>query len=232
MARETEPVLPVDTATLDATLPHLPEIVADMLRLQRLTGMRPSEVCMLRPCDINRSGDVWLYRPITHKNQYRGKERVIFLGPQAQKVLLRYLTRDSKSHCFQPRDSEAKRRTPRGRGKGFVFSDRYHAGVYRRAIHRACDKAFLHPELNELKINELTFAQRKELREWQAAHRWSPNQLRHAAATEIRRDFGLEAAQVILGHAKADVTQIYAERDLAKGLGPIPKYVNGCYFRA
>jgi site-specific recombinase XerC len=30
----------------------------------------------------------------------------------------------------------------------------------------------------------------------------------------IRREFGLEAAQVLLGHAKADVTQVYAERDL------------------
>jgi integrase len=47
--------------------------------------------------------------------------------------------------------------------------------------------------------------------------RWSPNQLRHTAATQIRREFGLEAAQVILGHSKADVTQVYAERDLAKG---------------
>jgi hypothetical protein len=33
------------------------------------------------------------------------------------------------------------------------------------------------------------------------------------AATEIRKQFGLEAAQIILGHAQADVTQIYAERD-------------------
>lgn len=38
--------------------------------------------------------------------------------------------------------------------------------------------------------------------------------LRHAAATEIRRRFGLEAAQVSLGHAKADITQVYAERDI------------------
>jgi len=34
-------------------------------------------------------------------------------------------------------------------------------------------------------------------------------------ATEIRRQFGVEATQVVLGHAKADVTQIYAERDHA-----------------
>ena len=44
--------------------------------------------------------------------------------------------------------------------------------------------------------------------------KWSPNRLRHTAATQIRRQFGLEAVQVALGHAKADVTQIYAERDL------------------
>jgi site-specific recombinase XerC len=29
----------------------------------------------------------------------------------------------------------------------------------------------------------------------------------------VRKKFGLEAAQVVLGHAQADVTQIYAEAD-------------------
>ena len=36
--------------------------------------------------------------------------------------------------------------------------------------------------------------------------------------TEIRKRFGLEGAQVILGHASADVTQVYAERDLQKAV--------------
>ncbi len=44
--------------------------------------------------------------------------------------------------------------------------------------------------------------------------KWSPNRLRHAVGTEVRSNFGLEASQVVLGHAKADVTQVYAERDL------------------
>lgn len=30
---------------------------------------------------------------------------------------------------------------------------------------------------------------------------WSPNQLRHTAAIEIRREFGIEAAQNTLGHS-------------------------------
>ena len=44
---------------------------------------------------------------------------------------------------------------------------------------------------------------------------WHPNQLRHAKATELRKEHGLEAAQVVLGHARADVTQVYAERNVA-----------------
>ena len=45
---------------------------------------------------------------------------------------------------------------------------------------------------------------------------WHPNQLRHLHGTEVRRRFGLEAAQATLGHSRADVTQVYAERDLAQ----------------
>ena len=37
-------------------------------------------------------------------------------------------------------------------------------------------------------------------------------------ATEVRKAHGLEAAQVLLGHARADVTQIYSERNLALAL--------------
>jgi integrase len=44
---------------------------------------------------------------------------------------------------------------------------------------------------------------------------WHPNQLRHNFATLARRQFGSEAAQVVLGHSRADMTQVYAERDLA-----------------
>ncbi|MGP1347648.1 MAG: hypothetical protein ACTS3F_13405 [Phycisphaerales bacterium] len=44
--------------------------------------------------------------------------------------------------------------------------------------------------------------------------RWHPNQLGHIGATEMRRGFGLEAAQLALGHASAHVTDaVHAERD-------------------
>jgi site-specific recombinase XerC len=45
---------------------------------------------------------------------------------------------------------------------------------------------------------------------------WAPNQLRHAKATEIRREAGLDAARAVLGHRSPAVTEVYAEVDMSK----------------
>ncbi len=47
---------------------------------------------------------------------------------------------------------------------------------------------------------------------------WSPNQLRHSAATKIRAAYDLESAQLILGHSSASTTEIYAERNLKSAI--------------
>ncbi len=230
-AKEPQPILPVAGDVVDATLPYLPPVVADMVRVQRFTGCRPGEVCMIRPCDVERSGEVWQYRPESHKTEHHGRERIVYVGPQAQEVLLSYLLRDAQAHCFQPAESERKRRaklhrarkTPltwgnrpgsrkkERRKKGMPQPTRlprtvYDRSGYARAVRRAVEKA------NAQRRKEA--AQAGEENPALLPH-WHPNQLRHTKATEIRRQFGLEAAQVVLGHAKADVTQVYAERDSA-----------------
>lgn len=223
-ARENPPVPPVPDETVDQTLPHLPAVVADMVRFQRLTGSRPGEVCILRPCDVETDGEVWVYRPDSHKTEHHGRDRVIMIGPRAQDVLRSYLLRDDRAFCFSPADSETRRQrdrhdqrvtplscgnrpgTNRKRSARRTVGACYTNDSYRRAIHRACDKAFpAHEDLGDV-----------ETRDWLRNHRWSPNQIRHTTASEIRRKYGLEAAQVTLGHSRADVTQIYAERDLDK----------------
>ncbi|MBW3600273.1 MAG: site-specific integrase [Planctomycetes bacterium] len=222
-AIERAPVAPVDASLVDATLPHLPATVADMVRLQRLTGMRPGEVFVMRPCDIDRAGEVWTYTPHSHKTQHHGRQRVVFIGPQAQKILRPYLLRGKDDYCFTPADTvrklrdarHAARKTPlscgnkpgtnRRKKPKRTIGARYNKDSYGTAIRRATDAAFPPPEgLDD-----------DAVKAWRLQHRWGPNQLRHTAATEIRRQFGLEAAQVALGHSKADVTQIYAERDSA-----------------
>jgi integrase len=48
--------------------------------------------------------------------------------------------------------------------------------------------------------------------------RWCPLQLRHAAATRLRRVVGLDAARTVLGHSKASTTEIYAEADTERAM--------------
>ena len=203
IARETEGVNCVDDSVVDQTIEHLPEVVADMVRLQRLTGARPGEVCTIRPGDIDRSDKVWIYTPSSHKTEHHEKGRAVLIGPKGQQVLAPYLLRAAEDYCFTPRESEkrrfeklaAERKTPRRKRDKLgeikraarVYAPCYNTDTYRHAIQRTC------------KVKGIP--------------KWSPNQLRHTAATDFRKRFGLEAAQVICGHGNADVTQVYAERD-------------------
>lgn len=222
VAPDYPPVRPVDDAIVDETLPHLGRIVGDMVRLQRLTGARPNEICIVRPIDIDRESDVWLYRPGEHKTEHHDRDRVIVLGPKAQAILAGYLDREPNTYCFSPTEAEEERRrkattlrvtpihygnrpgTNRKAQPRRRPNDRYTTDSYRRAIHRACEAAD--------KVRIKSEIEHKTPR--RPLPKWSPNRLRHAVGTEVRSTFGLEASQVVLGHAKADVTQVYAERDL------------------
>ncbi len=99
-ARETVPVEPVEDVVVEATIPHLRPVVVDMIRFERLTGARPDEVCSMRPCDIDRSGEIWRYAPGSHKTEHKGRGRIIFIGPQAQEILRPHLFGDDLP-CFR-----------------------------------------------------------------------------------------------------------------------------------
>jgi integrase len=210
-AKESEPVKPVPEADVTATISKCTTVVADMIRFQQLVGCRPGELVTITPAMVNRSSEVWTITLAKHKTAYRGKQRTIYVGPKAQKILTKYLLRSEDAACFSPVESEKERRqtkhdarvTPLSCGNrpgsnriarkprkapGEAFS----TGTYARSVRSACLRAKVTP--------------------------WSPNQLRHNAATSIRKEFGLEAAQVILGHSELGVTQVYAERDVSKAI--------------
>lgn len=75
---------PVDPALVTATLPFLTPHLQCLVELQRLTGMRPGEVCQLRLSEVNRTNEVWVYRPTQHKTAHHGKTRTIHFGPRRQ----------------------------------------------------------------------------------------------------------------------------------------------------
>jgi integrase len=108
-ARETEPVQPVPEAFVDAVRPYVTPHVWAMIELQRLTGMRPGEACAMRACELDTTGPVWLHRPTRHKTAWRGKERVIPLGPRAQAVVREFLTARTEDYLFSPRRAREER---------------------------------------------------------------------------------------------------------------------------
>lgn len=241
-APEGRKVQPVAAEHVEAVKPYVSRQVWAILELLMLTGARPGEICSMRPCDIDTTGDVWVYRPATHKTMYKGKDRDIFIGPKAQQVVRPFLETRSRldQPLFSPAEAEDERlakahearKTPLryGNRPGTNRSDdpakqpgeQYHPSAVRRAVERACDKAFPLPRDLATAPDGETVADRQERRaaakQWRKDHRWHPYQLRHTAATRFRRDFGLEAAQVLLGHSRADTTQIYAEVNASKAI--------------
>ena len=209
-AREKAPVRPAPREDIEAVRPLVSRPVRALVDLQLASAARPGELVILRPADIDTSGEVWLARPHRHKNSYRGHDRALFLGPQAQEVLRPFLLRPPEAYLFSPAEAEADRLAQRHEARKTPLScgnrpgtnrrrrpkcgpgDHYTTGTYRRAIRRACVEA---------KVDV-----------------WTPHQLRHTVATEVRKEYGLEAAQVICGHRHANTTEIYAEANMTRAI--------------
>lgn len=252
-ARESEPVKPAPEELVEAVLPHLPHVLATMVRVQLALALRPGEVCVMRPCDLDTSGDLWVFRPCEHKLQHHGIERKIPVPPMAQAMLTPFMMdRDPHKFMFSPaevvgemREQRRKRRkTPASCGNHSGTNrtakplkqpgDRYNASHYGNAVRRVLDRVFPPPE--HLARRRVPGRGRKarqgrwetngewrarleaaglhgELERWRKEHRFAMNQLRHSAATRIRKEHGLDVARAILGHRTVETTQIYAEQD-------------------
>ena len=199
-------------------MPFLNRQVRGLIQFMRLTGCRPGEACRLRRSDIDKSGPAWVYRPKHHKNSHRGKSRVIVIGPKTQQLLAGYPTAFPATYVFSPRQAVEElhaertkdRRTPkypshlkrnaekRTKTPRRIPGERYTTEVIDRAVQRTIERA------NRAR-------KKKGGRLDSEIPRWAPNQIRHAHGTTVRRVNGLEAAQCVLAHEKADVTQVYAE---------------------
>jgi integrase len=225
-ARESAAVAAVTEEHARAVLPFLSDQVRAMVELQLLTGMRPGEVIRMRTCDIDTTGALWTYTPLTHKTSHQGQDRQIMLGPRAKDILGPMLKTDLQAFIFSPADAvtalrekrRAARKTPLSCGNKPGSNvrrsprrqpgQRYTVESYGHAIKTACDRAFPPPaalarqklETRTECLSRLSAEEQAALRAWQKSHRFHPHQLRHTAATRLRRQHGLEAAQVILGH--------------------------------
>ena len=151
-----------------------------------------------------------------------GIESKFPLGPEAQKILTPFLGRDPQAFIFSPLESEKWRLEHRPPYHGKERKTKiYPSELRQREILKAARRKQRKPKRpkgNRYDTNsyrraiEYGFKQAKKAG-FVTPH-WHPHQLRHNRGTEVRKKYGIEAAQVALGHAKADATEIYAEKNL------------------
>ncbi len=128
--RNTASVKPSSREDLDKVLTVLREQspnAATMLELQWLAGMRSCEVRTMRLADIDRTADVWLYRPTKGKMDHVDGHapRIVALGPQCQQILAPILSRVKPDAYLFP-----SRR-----------ADCYRADGYAQVVRKAAAKA-------------------------------------------------------------------------------------------
>jgi integrase len=196
-------------------------------------------------------GPAWSYRPGSdqgphgkHKTAYRGQARVILIGPRGQEVLRSWLRVDPWEYLFQPKEgraaynaerrkrrkskvtpSQAKRQPKRNPKR--APRDRYTVITYDQAVAAGCRKAHCltcaacHRQEGE---NRRDWLARVAQCEGLNALHWHPNQLRHAKATELRRECDLDTARAVLGHRSPQITEVYAEIDVAKAAEAMTKF--------
>ena len=213
--RESPPVKPVPIEFVEAVEPHVSRQVWTMIQLQLLTGARSGEISMMRTCDIDTGGRAWIYTPESHKCEHHDRARRIYLGPKAIEIVKPWLRAELEAFLFSPAEAMAEkkaakrseRKTPvqpsqRDRRKAKPKKrpgERYDTDSYRRAINYGVKRA-----------NEIRAAKDEP-----EIPSWHPHQLRHNAATLLRREFNIDVARAVLGHAAPAITERYAERDEA-----------------
>ena len=102
---------------------------------------RSGEVVILRACDLDMSGEVWVFTSAYHKAEHRGHARTTYLGPRAQQAAQPFLDGRSESEClFSPREAmeEHHRLRPRTRrAPGPERGARHRASRPRRRLKRS-----------------------------------------------------------------------------------------------
>jgi integrase len=214
--RESEAVRPAPLAWVNALLPYVPPVIGDMMQVQYLCATRPDEVCRMRGCDIDRSGDIWLYQPVRHKNGWRGKTLLKAIPVAAQSIIAARL--GDGGYLFPPCEGLAWSLAQRS-----VYSPGRTTKAYPSELRQREKLKALRRQLPKRKSagphyttdsyrRAISYGFKRAGRQGVELERFTPNQLRHAIVTFLSAHFGQQKAQVYAGHDSFDTTSIYNEK--------------------
>jgi integrase len=200
------------------TLPFMPKTLATMVQVQRLTGMRPSEVCKMRVGDIDKTRDpeLWYYAPESHKTEKHIGKKDIPLGKPEQVLIAPYLEgKEPEAAVFSPRTAQEERNIEKRANRKTKISPSQAARDKARASKPTRYNEFYDKRSYWRAVNHAIVRGNKILPEGKKIPHWFPYQIRHAAGTETERQTGsLDKAQALLGHKTPNVTRRYAKAQL------------------
>ena len=201
------------------TLPFMPPTLRAMVQLQRILGMRPSEIFKMRVGDVDttRGNGLWYYEPGAYKTaRFVGK--IVFpLGKPEQELIAPYLEgKSSDAAVFSPRTAMAERNAEKRANrktkvspsqakrdnanatKPSRYCEFFSLYTYRQAVVHAIDKG------------------NKVLPDNEKIPHWFPYQLRHSASTATELSHSDEDAQALLGHRTVNMTKRYTHTQLTR----------------
>jgi len=205
----------VPLSVVAATLPFLAPVVAVMVQIQWMLGMRPSEVFKMRVGDIDQSrgNGLWYYVPGSYKTAaFVGKIKFP-LGKAVQRLLAPYLVgKNSADSVFSPRTAMKERAVLARENRKSKLTPSQRERDAKRALSRASKVGEFYDRSSYRKA--VVYAIQKGNRLGTKIPHWTPYRLRNSAATEIELEHGLDKAQAQLGHKTANMTKRYCKAQL------------------
>jgi integrase len=230
---------PVNWDVIELTIEYCERVLGDMILIQWLTGMRPSELCRMTPGAIDRTADVWVYdlkksynpdakekteneekittrkkKTLKSKTENKGNDRFVYLGPKAQSILQQYLLRPAGEPCFSPRENLALYNASRRKERLAP----QHTGWQSKGVSSRIGIAYnaiTYRNAIKYVINRANRELRKlKLKEIQD---WTPYHIRHSYSTIADEKFDVETSAALCGHGVnvAESTYIKRRKDIA-----------------
>jgi len=233
-AYEKPPRQDVPDKVINRTLPYLLPTLRDMVQVQRLAGMHPSEVCRMKPGEIDTDFTtpddvvIWMYTPGTHKNSWREKKqkgeyvRIIPLGKPEQGIIApRLVGKSDTDYIFSPKDTMKERyERDAAKRKSKVQPSQIKRKEQNAKKPKRKDKDFYIRDSYNRAIQRTITAANKHLPDSEQIPHWTPYQLRHTAVSELTLQNGLDVARAVAGQKSLSVTQGYSgvRQKLARGI--------------
>jgi hypothetical protein len=217
----------VSDAAVETVCKYTSPTVAAIIKLQRLSAARPSEILRMTPGEIDRSRAVWVYSPRRHKTAWHGIVRQIPLGEKCQEILTPFLEKcQPDEFLFKPSDTKEWHRSRRlGKQKPDRTTPIYPSELKRRKklidqrrIKRVSKPRDMSGYNRQTYYKAVKYAIKKAKKAGEQMSDWFPYMLRHTRITEVQQKYGWEEAAAFAGHASPSTTKQYSHQRKARAL--------------